>query len=99
MTSVLLIHLRWRFLLRAAGMFAKRTEADERSRLAEETGHFRGRLPRESPVPELGGQDDHHPPPSASHFVGQIIAGDFLLDLVGAMLCPQGCLHRAEHIV
>ena len=80
MSTMFLIHFRRRFF-GAAWMLAEGSQTNVGGRLPEELGHLSWRLLGESFVPILGRQDDHHAAPRAGHLVGQIIAGDFLLDL------------------
>jgi hypothetical protein len=73
-------------------MFAKGGELNVAGGLAEELRQLLRRLASESFSPVGGGQDDHHAPPLPGHFIGQIEAGDFPLNFVGAVLARSAAL-------
>src|SRR4029077_13926246 len=74
---------RW-FLFRPAWMFAECGESHLPRTHQEELGHLARRLSSEPFCPEVAGQHDRQATRDAGYFVGQIIAGNFVLDLVVA---------------
>ena len=70
-----------------------------RCRLPQELSHLPRRLFGELLVPIFRRQDNHHAAPRTGNFVGQVVARNFLLDLVTTMFAAQCRLHRTEHIV